>query len=210
VGGCADIVVSVFLLFRIVGAYPGYPVLGKREIMLDQRKTFASDQKDLLSREWFGRAWTFQELVLAVNPIILCGYMEISWTDFVSGLEIELGRHSFLTSPLHAVGIVWMNIPRPTQWNGKTMRQMLVHCNDERPSFRTYFNTIRGRPSCPNTPGICHTSVPIVALRWMIGSFEILVFSVVPWYSINFELAKFPKEPSVVASVLMFYPYVRI
>jgi hypothetical protein len=36
-----------------------------------------------MSNKWFKRAWTFQELVLAREPLVLCGPESIHWDDFV-------------------------------------------------------------------------------------------------------------------------------
>jgi hypothetical protein len=44
------------------------------------------DFEDLLSRGWADRAWTYQELLLADNPIIICGSKSMSWDQFIRGL----------------------------------------------------------------------------------------------------------------------------
>ncbi|KAK3400962.1 heterokaryon incompatibility protein-domain-containing protein [Sordaria brevicollis] len=41
----------------------------------------------LLDREWMERAWTFQEVVLASNPVIVCGDEAISWAQLQQGLD---------------------------------------------------------------------------------------------------------------------------
>lgn len=38
--------------------------------------------QDLLSREWIHRIWTYQEIILANNPVIICGDCMITWTQF--------------------------------------------------------------------------------------------------------------------------------
>lgn len=40
----------------------------------------------ILSRSWVLRAWTYQELLLATNPVIICGSKSISWDRFIRGL----------------------------------------------------------------------------------------------------------------------------
>ena len=40
-----------------------------------------------LDREWTERAWTFQEVVLASNPVIVCGEEAISWAQLQQGLD---------------------------------------------------------------------------------------------------------------------------
>ena len=38
---------------------------------------------ELFAREWIQRAWTFQELVLSPNPVVLCGDKMVEWDDWV-------------------------------------------------------------------------------------------------------------------------------
>ena len=53
----------------------------------------------LLDREWMERAWTFQEIVLASNPIIVCGEEAISWAQLQQGLDcLDQMRPSFAGS----------------------------------------------------------------------------------------------------------------
>ncbi|KAI0152473.1 heterokaryon incompatibility protein-domain-containing protein [Hypoxylon sp. NC0597] len=42
------------------------------------------DLYDLLNREWFWRAWTFQELILAPNVVLICGHNHLEWTKVVT------------------------------------------------------------------------------------------------------------------------------
>ncbi|KAK1779308.1 heterokaryon incompatibility protein-domain-containing protein [Copromyces sp. CBS 386.78] len=41
----------------------------------------------LLDREWIERVWTFQEIVLASNPVIVCGEEAIGWAQLQEGLD---------------------------------------------------------------------------------------------------------------------------
>ncbi|KAI0901515.1 heterokaryon incompatibility protein-domain-containing protein [Annulohypoxylon nitens] len=43
------------------------------------------DFEELLGRDWFSRAWTFQEVILAQNPILVCGSNSLSWVEFIRG-----------------------------------------------------------------------------------------------------------------------------
>jgi hypothetical protein len=91
-----------------------------------------------LSQAWFQRGWTFQELILATNPIFLCGRESISWVDLVSAIiwicaEMP-GSISAPCLPLRALVQVWMAIERPSQWNGKSTRRSINSSN----SYRTY------------------------------------------------------------------------
>ncbi|EAA33485.1 hypothetical protein NCU07840 [Neurospora crassa OR74A] len=57
----------------------------------------------LLDREWLERVWTFQEIVLASNPIIVCGEETIGWAQFQQGLDcLDRMRPSFPST-----GSIW-------------------------------------------------------------------------------------------------------
>lgn len=43
--------------------------------------------EELLETAWFSRIWTFQEIVLANNPVMLCGATALNWTVFVRGFR---------------------------------------------------------------------------------------------------------------------------
>lgn len=61
------------------------PRLGLERI---PRAAYASldDLKDVLSREWLERMWTYQEILLASNPVIVCGNSHIQWSRLASVL----------------------------------------------------------------------------------------------------------------------------
>lgn len=45
----------------------------------------------LVRREWFGRLWTFQEVVLATDILMVCGQKTIDWKS-LAGVAVELKR----------------------------------------------------------------------------------------------------------------------
>ncbi|KAF2125010.1 HET-domain-containing protein, partial [Dothidotthia symphoricarpi CBS 119687] len=49
--------------------------------------------ENLLSRDWFTRVWTVQELVLAHHdPVIICGSRSLNWTIFLSAIGLVRDR----------------------------------------------------------------------------------------------------------------------
>lgn len=44
------------------------------------------DMDDLLDREWVRRIWTYQEILLASNPIVVCGGFHLPWARFSLGV----------------------------------------------------------------------------------------------------------------------------
>ncbi|KAK4443320.1 hypothetical protein QBC34DRAFT_417281, partial [Podospora aff. communis PSN243] len=51
------------------------------------------DLDEILGRQWIERAWTFQEVILAPNPTIVCGKKTLSWEDLATYLMF---RHDWL------------------------------------------------------------------------------------------------------------------
>lgn len=51
------------------------------------KKYNVDDFEDLLGRGWADRAWTYQELLLAKHPVIICGSKAISWDQLIRGLS---------------------------------------------------------------------------------------------------------------------------
>ena len=47
-----------------------------------------SDFRDLLDNQWLCRAWTFQELILSSDPVIVCGQRFCDWATFYQGIDI--------------------------------------------------------------------------------------------------------------------------
>lgn len=46
-----------------------------------------ADLEELLGMDWFSRIWTFQEVVLATDAIILCGTATLNWSVFARGFR---------------------------------------------------------------------------------------------------------------------------
>lgn len=49
----------------------------------DSRYTSERNIRDLAERDWTRRSWTYQELLLALTPVIVCGDAHLSWDIFV-------------------------------------------------------------------------------------------------------------------------------
>lgn len=47
-----------------------------------------ADFQALLDVEWLRRSWTFQELILASNPVFVCGSVCVTWAQLRSGLRL--------------------------------------------------------------------------------------------------------------------------
>ena len=100
--------------------------------MKQLREEFCFNDLDaLLQTDWLTRAWTFQEVVLACDPIVVRGNKAISWAVFHQGLDFVY--HARPTFELHYVFKktqitwpafepwkelyeLWRQTPRPMQW----------------------------------------------------------------------------------------------
>ncbi|KAG8677687.1 hypothetical protein FPOAC2_03819 [Fusarium poae] len=56
------------------------------EFLEGQTNDFAKGYHDLITRPWFTRAWTYQEIRLAAAAKIVCGSSMISWNSFMASL----------------------------------------------------------------------------------------------------------------------------
>ncbi|KAK0705759.1 heterokaryon incompatibility protein-domain-containing protein [Apiosordaria backusii] len=92
------------------------------------------DLDQVLDREWIHRSWTFQELILARQLVVLCGTKEISWEELISAIALmaqnsmgnfktaaELAEKaaSYPVSPpvlAHWQSMIdlWLGLPRPS------------------------------------------------------------------------------------------------
>lgn len=63
------------------------------------------DINELLSMPWIWRVWTFQEIILAYHPVVLCGNRVLTWGDMVNALRypVESLRVPFasVAGPFH-------------------------------------------------------------------------------------------------------------
>lgn len=112
---------------------------------------------DLLDRPWIERVWTFQEIILASDPIIFCGDKLLLWADLIRGIgwmmvtaqdDKEFHQLGWWSPTVDNVTVdwftgddwrristhleswltifnLWMDIERPTHWNGQKRRLVL-------------------------------------------------------------------------------------
>lgn len=117
------------------------------------------DVEDLFDREWFDRAWTFQELLLAWNITIACGDNALDWGHLLGALQYchessETHDWFYTDSGLKGKGLrairelvsSWMNISRPTHWNGQEIRRALPDGDDSAESYQRAAERLVVRP----------------------------------------------------------------
>jgi len=112
-----------------------------------------TDVQELLNNEWLERVWTFQEIILASNPILVCGPESITWSRFQTGLllpkEMKKNKRESRRALVRAAvelseerenheGIadwldllpwwqlfeLWATAYRPLAWNGVALRKL--------------------------------------------------------------------------------------
>ncbi|KAL8350248.1 hypothetical protein RB601_001314 [Gaeumannomyces tritici] len=52
-----------------------------------RNRQLRDDINELLSRPWISRVWTFQEVILAYHPVVLCGNRVLTWGTMVNALR---------------------------------------------------------------------------------------------------------------------------
>ncbi|KAK0713693.1 heterokaryon incompatibility protein-domain-containing protein [Lasiosphaeria miniovina] len=72
--------------------------------------------QQLLGTPWISRAWTFQELVLSENPVLLCGDNLALWEDVINAAAVADVTPSMNTTlgPWHSLAGIWLSLPRPS------------------------------------------------------------------------------------------------
>jgi hypothetical protein len=70
------------------------------------------DMDDLLDREWVRRIWTYQEILLASNPTVVCGGFQLPWAQFSLGVTfLEYSGINYQEgSPRIAILKTWAHI----------------------------------------------------------------------------------------------------
>jgi hypothetical protein len=137
--------------FRFLWIELGIQRFLRRRIPRLQQFFGAADLVYLLDRPWLQRVWTFQEVILSSNPVIVCGGHSISWRQLHQGLDyvgskenrVRLGilhgpwgpdtpdldwtvfSYSLNSDALarwRSLLLVWRSIVRPVTWNGRVLR----------------------------------------------------------------------------------------
>jgi len=90
-------------------------------------------------RDYFHRAWTYQEVLLAWNITLLCGNRALDWGHLLGGLEYHYNpnestyrsrQHGKLElAPIKGLVESWMHIARPTRWNDREIRRSILADN---------------------------------------------------------------------------------
>ncbi|KAM6532795.1 hypothetical protein FALCPG4_005846 [Fusarium falciforme] len=118
---------------------------------------------ELVDQAWLQRSWTFQEIALASNPVLVFGQDHISWLDWYHALawvyDLEHRNEGHLGILLPATASwralkkwialfsVWETLPRPCGWNGDRFRQVLDEAGDPKDdcSVRDYLQALDTR-----------------------------------------------------------------
>lgn len=68
----------------------------------------------LLNCGWLDRIWTFQEIILSRNPVILCGDSTISWEDMINAVYAPDRSPDMNTALVHwrSLARLWFRFPR--------------------------------------------------------------------------------------------------
>lgn len=59
-----------------------------RRMTLSQKAYLYAELRELFSRSWITRVWTFQEVLLSHDPVLICGGMVLHWFPFLCAGEV--------------------------------------------------------------------------------------------------------------------------
>lgn len=80
--------------------------------------TTEKDLEGLLDRLWLRRLWTYQEILLASNPVVVCGSKHIDWATYEKALYFVWAA-TLHESDLHGIADTWRILARSrgTHWH---------------------------------------------------------------------------------------------
>ncbi|KAI0542076.1 heterokaryon incompatibility protein-domain-containing protein [Xylaria digitata] len=179
---CKEDLKDCWVLFRSVAPWNPYvrQVIRKFGLETTVSKWSPEHLDSLLSGPWIGRAWTFQELILAQDVTIMCGEPWLGWDYFIRGLwlfacgddcgtlreSLNLGRPEMsIFKEWNAMLTLWMNIKRKSAWGTRNMR--CGHASGA--TIENHQSPIllrRRRPLVPNTELRRHSYVRVFTLRY--------------------------------------------
>ncbi|KIM96982.1 hypothetical protein OIDMADRAFT_183035 [Oidiodendron maius Zn] len=89
------------------------------------------DIDSLFDRDWFRRIWTFQEVLLACDIVVVCGNTRLTWAQLMAGLDTfyKESSGSLNINTARELLEAWMKIPRSTHWKGKEKQRRLQDVN---------------------------------------------------------------------------------
>jgi hypothetical protein len=90
--------------------------------------------KDLISRDWFKRVWTIQELVMAREPIVVCGCKSIRWSNLHWGIwfakdladDEDTGSFSEVSDSVLVAHSFWLDNHLIGEWSEAPIRRWLL------------------------------------------------------------------------------------
>lgn len=109
--------VVIFLEYTIFGnCLPGLLAKVRKAFSLDPHVVLhgasPDDIAELLDIDWLCRSWTFQEFVLASNPVFICGHCRIDLTRLRSGLRYPLHDNRYRQShQSHKLSQLQLHLP---------------------------------------------------------------------------------------------------
>lgn len=98
------------------------------------------DLDQLLSRSWITRIWTYQEIMLSTNPIVVCGDQQVPWSTFASSI-IFVDYNKLDHLPLASKLSTWKKVALIRDHISTLHRTDLIQPNRLR-KYQTYVHNI--------------------------------------------------------------------
>ncbi|KAK4195549.1 heterokaryon incompatibility protein-domain-containing protein [Triangularia verruculosa] len=153
---------------------------------------------EVLDREWIHRSWTFQELILARQLVVLCGTQEISWEELISAVSLmaqnSMGtfrtaaeqRERAATYPVSPAVLahwqsmidLWLGLPRPSHGPDRSTRKRVHVSGNNHSSLRDDIIAYWDRyGDSPFIFRLFHWTVTALGLLFAMGIWAFLVRS---------------------------------
>jgi len=102
--------------------------------------------EDLTGREWFKRMWTMQELVMAREPLVICGEKNIRWNNMhwviVIVRDFADNRNSRSSSTVFNSVVtaesLWLDLYRKTEWSEAQVKRWSQGCREPFPALKRF------------------------------------------------------------------------
>lgn len=94
-------ITPIWIGYAISGIFASLAKVRKNRTLspqVDLHGPSPENMNELLNTDWLSRSWTFQEFVLASNPVFICGQRRIALTQLRSGLRFPLNDNRYRQS----------------------------------------------------------------------------------------------------------------
>ena len=148
--------ITVFVFLRLASRYPASMFANLVSGCESISKSRIPSIDAVFGRTWISRAWTFQEIILASNPVILCGSRVLTWDEFASiiydpDLREQFENPNLVAQHWKSIFQLWLSLPRP--YHARNMKKVTVTTKEtgdlhNAPCFQDHLVNLRKPTYC--------------------------------------------------------------